>query len=97
MMDEDQFEWDEAKAQSNLAKHDVSFEVACRVFDDVFAFERLDLQSDARESRYSIVGMVNAVLLAVVYTERGSRIRIISARRVTKYEQEEYYRSQTAE
>ena len=96
-MDEDQFEWDDAKAQSNLAKHSVSFEVAYRVFHDVFALDRLDLDSGSREIRYVITGMVHGVLLTVVYTERGERIRIISARRATKHEQTEYYRSQTAE
>jgi hypothetical protein len=42
-------------------------------------------------------GMVNDVILAVVYTERGRRIRVISARKATKHEQTEYFRSQAAE
>ena len=37
-MNENEFEWNAAKAQSNLAKHGVSFEAARCVFDDVFAF-----------------------------------------------------------
>jgi uncharacterized DUF497 family protein len=96
-MDDDEFEWDAAKAESNLAKHGVSFEAARCVFDDVFAFERCDFDSAPAEIRYVIAGMVNDVILTVVYTERGERTRIISARRATKHEQEEYYRSQTAE
>ena len=40
-MGEDEFEWDATKAQSNLAKHGVSFEAARCVFDDVFALDRL--------------------------------------------------------
>ena len=68
-MDEDEFEWDAAKAESNLEIHGVSFEAARCVFDNVF----------------------------VVYTERGERTRIISARKATKHEQTEYDRSQTAE
>ena len=44
-----------------------------------------------------ITGMVNGQLLTVVYTERGERTRIISARKATKHEQRDYYRSQTAE
>ena len=59
----DEFEWDEAKARSNLAKHGVSFEVACSVFDDVFAFDRFDLDSDPIEIRYAITGLVADVLL----------------------------------
>ena len=96
-MDEDQFEWDDAKARSNLAKHGITFEAACRVFDDVLAFDQLDLDSGPGEIRYVITGMVNGLPLTVVYTERGCRIRIISARKATKFEQREYYRSQTAE
>jgi hypothetical protein len=67
------------------------------VFDDVFAVERLDLGSQPGEIRYVITGMVNDIVLTVVYTERGERIRIISARKATKHEQKEYYRSQTEE
>jgi hypothetical protein len=94
---EDEFEWNAAKAESNLLKHGVSFEAARRVFDDAFAFERCDFDSAEGEIRYVITGMVNDVILTVVYTERGERTRIISARRATKYEQDEYHRSQTAE
>ena len=66
-------------------------------FDDVFALERCDVDIEPGEVRYAITGMVNDVILMVVYAERGERIRIISARRATKHEQTEYYRSQTAE
>lgn len=96
-MGEEQFEWDGAKAQNNLAKHGVSFEAAAGVFFDVFAFDQVDLESEPGEVRYIITGMVNGVPLTVVYTERGDQIRIISARKATKHEQKEYYRSQTAE
>jgi uncharacterized protein len=96
-MNDDAFEWDAAKAESNLAKHGVSFEAARCVFDDVFAFERCDLDSAPGEIRYVITGIVSGVILSVVYTERGGHTRIVSARRATKHEQEEYYRSQTAE
>lgn len=67
------------------------------MFDDVFPCERFDLDSDPGEIRSVITGIVDDVVLTVVYTERGERIRIISARRATKHEQREYYRSQTAE
>jgi uncharacterized DUF497 family protein len=51
----------------------------------------LGVQSDSEpgEIRYIITGMVNDVLLTVVYTERGERTRIISTRKATKHEQEE--------
>ena len=96
-MDEDEYECNAAKAERNLAKHGVSFEAARCVFDDVFAIERCDFDSAPGEVRYVITGMVNDVILTVVYTERVDRTRIISARRATKHEREEYYRSQTAE
>ena len=96
-MNENEFEWDAAKAENNLAKHEVSFIAATYVFDDIFALEQLDFDSQPGEIRYVITGMVNEVVLTVVYTERGERIRIISARKATKHEQREYYRNQTAQ
>ena len=92
-----EFEWSAAKARSNLARHKVSFEAARLVFDDVFALERLDVGGQPAEARYVITGMANGVILTIVYMERNDRIRIISARKATKHEQHEYYRSQTAE
>ena len=96
-MADDEFECDAAKAQNNLAKHLVGFEAARRVFDDAFALDRHDIGSRGGEVRYVITGMVDGALLTVVYTERGERTRIISARRATKHAQREYYRSQTSE
>jgi uncharacterized DUF497 family protein len=96
-MDKDEFEWDAAKAESNLRKHGVGFEAAQLVFNDVFACEVLDAVSDPGEIGYVITGTVNDVILTVVYTDRGGRLRIISARKATAHEQREYYRSQTAE
>jgi uncharacterized DUF497 family protein len=93
----EEFEWDAAKAQSNLAKHGVSFEAARFVFDDVFALNRLNVGGGYTEARYIITGMANGILLTVVYTDRGERTRIISARKATRHEQREYYDSQTAE
>ena len=89
------FEWDEDKAQSNLVKHGVGFEAACFVFDDVFASDSLDIH--AGETRYILTGLAGGILLTVVYTERSDRIRIISARKATRYEENEYYRGQTAD
>jgi uncharacterized DUF497 family protein len=44
------------------------------------------------ERRFTIIGMVQGALLFVVYTERGERVRLISARLANKYEQDDYYR-----
>ena len=88
-----EFEWDDAKAEANFETHGVSFELAKTVFKDTFAIERLDDREDYGEQRFIIVGMADGrVLLFVAYTERGERIRIISARRVTQHEQDDYFR-----
>ena len=95
-MKEQEFEWDVVKARSNLAKHGVDFEAARLVFDDPFALDRLEGGGHSEE-RCILTGMANGILLTVVYTERGERTRIISARRATRHEQTDYYSSQTAE
>lgn len=70
-MNEDDFEWDKAKAAQNQVDHGVSFEAAKRVFKDPFATERLDDRADYGEDRYSIIGMVDGRVLCVVYTLRN--------------------------
>ena len=94
-MSNDDFEWDEAKAAENYAKHVVSFETATRVFDDAFAIERLDDREDYGEDRYSILGMVDGRLLYVAYTVREGIIRIISARGAEPYERRQYHEDNT--
>jgi len=85
------FEWDRAKAEANWKKHGVSFELATTVFRDAFAIEYLDEREDYGEARFVLIGMAEGqVLLCVVHTERDEKIRIISARRATQYEQEQY-------
>jgi uncharacterized protein len=94
-MHEDMFEWDDAKAESNYRKHGVDFETATETFADPFAIERADLANG--EERILISGMAAGRLLTVVYTTRGERIRIISARRATKREHDNYYRQNSQE
>ena len=90
-MDDDVFEWDETKSLENYAKHGVDFETARRVFRDPFGVERLDDREDYGEDRLILTGTAEGSLLTVVYTERNDRIRLISARRATKQEQDEYF------
>ena len=85
------FEWNKSKAKDNYAKHRVSFELAKKVFKDPFAVEFLDDRQDYGEERFVIIGMVDGHILYVAYTERKDVIRIISARRATKHEQETYF------
>ncbi len=80
------------KAVANWQKHGVSFEEGIGVFRDPFAIEIFDDRVDYSEERLNLIGTYNGVILHITYTERGDRIRLISARRATKYEREDYYR-----
>jgi uncharacterized DUF497 family protein len=87
------FEWHHEKAESNYRKHGVEFQQATRVFDDAFAVEGYDpLRLDYIEDRYLIIGMAGGQLLTVVYTERQRTIRLISARKSSRREHDDYYR-----
>ena len=79
------------KADQNLRKHGVSFMAAARVFADMQRIERDNVRENYGEERFITVGEVNAEVLTVVYTMRGESIRIISARRASKTENEHYY------
>ena len=90
-MNDDDFDWDDAKAARNEVDHGVSFETAKRVFDDSFAIEWHDGREDYGEDRYSIIGMVDGRVLYVAYTLRSGTIRIISARGAEPYERRRYH------
>jgi uncharacterized protein len=87
------FEWDDAKAASNLAKHGVSFPVAARIFDNIY-LERVDDREDYGELRIIGLGRVELEVYRVVYTWRNEHsVRIISAQKATQNERKIYYRS----
>lgn len=80
------FEWDDQKAASNLLKHGVSFDEAVSVFGDTQALTFSDTDHSDSEDRSRTYGISNKMrLLVVVHTERRG-IRIISARKATRYE-----------
>jgi uncharacterized DUF497 family protein len=88
------FEWDEAKAASNLRKHGISFDDAIEVFYDPYAVFEHDRIVDG-ELRWQAIGMIGDVDLlhvAHVVAERDADevFRIISARRATRKERERY-------
>ena len=86
----EEFEWDEAKANGNLAKHGVPFSYATRVFlDDELIDIDVSRTADG-ESRRKIVGVIEGRLYSVVYTRRAGRIRLISARRCNATEEKHY-------
>jgi uncharacterized DUF497 family protein len=85
------FEWDEAKAAANLAKHAVSFEEAKSVFDDRLYVDFYDPKHSLNEHRYIIIGQSNqGRVLIVSYTERHDTIRLINARELTRAERKDY-------
>jgi uncharacterized DUF497 family protein len=90
-MVDDEFEWDDAKAARNFRDHGVTFETACKVFRDPFVLGWIDTSEDYDEYRYATIGMAKDGLLYVVYTMRGERIRIISARGAEPHEQRKYH------
>lgn len=91
-MRDEKFEWDDEKARANIKRHDVSFEDARGVFDDPSFLDEPDESMDYGEERFLAIGMVNTSLIAVVYTPRVARIRIISARKATSKEHHDYAR-----
>jgi uncharacterized DUF497 family protein len=87
------FERDDDKAASNIRDHEgVTFEQAAAVFGDKFAVKWIDEREDYGEEHSVLLGMTGGQMLYVAYTERGDNIRIISARRATRHEQDIYVR-----
>ncbi len=85
------FEWDEQKAASNLQKHGVSFDEAVSVFADDLALTFADSDHFESEERSRTYGISNkGRLIVLVHTERRLNIRIISARKATRYEKSIY-------
>ena len=90
------FEWDTAKAQENLGKHGVSFSEAEQAFEDFYAIEEYDDEhSTVSESRFWMVAWAGTRILFVVYTMRGEKYRIISAREAKNHERELYERQRS--
>lgn len=84
------FEWDQAKEQSNIAKHRLDFRTASKVFLDSFLIEFED-DRGYEETRWNVIGIVDGRVLLVTYTERNGRIRIISARGAEAHERKKYH------
>lgn len=91
-----QFKWDEAKADANVRKHGVTFEMATTVFFDPRLLTVADLEHSKTEERWFSVGLArNGILVAVVYLWSDAdlaaiAIRLISARRATQAESGQY-------
>lgn len=85
-----ELEWDERKRRSNLTKHGVDFADAVQVFADRRAIVVPDARRDYGELRFRAIGSVAGFVLAVVFTDRAERRRIISARRASRRERQAY-------
>ena len=88
------FEWDADKNRANYVKHGVSFEIACKVFDDPLVAYIFDRVVDGEERWHAIGRALTLPILVVVHTWRdqnGEEIaRIISARQASSQERRRY-------
>ncbi len=85
------FEWDDNKAKSNFLKHDIAFEEAVTIFADTYLLLTEDSQHSHKEEREWAIGeSEDGSIIVVVFTMRGDRIRIISARKATLRERRIY-------
>lgn len=85
------FDWDVKKAVANFEQHGVSFDEAATVFEDPLAKIHDDPDHSAYERRNIIIGQsIQGHLLLVSFTDRGSNIRLISARPATRRERRDY-------
>jgi uncharacterized DUF497 family protein len=85
------FEWEESKALANFRKHKVSFEEESTVFEDDLSLTGCDPDHSIGEHRFITFGVsIESRVLVVSHTERGERIRIISARPATRIERKIY-------
>jgi uncharacterized DUF497 family protein len=85
-----EFDWDEAKRASNLEKHGIDFVRARTVFDDPDHFTELATATAYGEVRWKAIGRVGVLTICVIFTDRGAKRRIISARRARRDEREQY-------
>jgi hypothetical protein len=86
-----QFEWDPRKDRANVAKHGVAFAEAARAFGDPLSVVVPDPDHSVGEARYILFGRADTGRYLVVgFTERGARLRLISARPMTRRERTAY-------
>ena len=92
------FSWDDRKNEANKKKHGISFDEAKTVFYDESAVRYFDPDNSADEDRFLMVGVSQKFRILVVchcFREDDSAVRIISARKATKGEEDNYWRERT--
>jgi uncharacterized protein len=86
-----QFEWDPAKDRQNQAKHGVTFAEGQTIFGDPLAWTIEDPDHSTEEFRFLTTGLSSqGRIIIVAHTDRGERVRIITAREVTAAERRVY-------
>jgi uncharacterized DUF497 family protein len=86
------YEWDNGKAALNLRKHGVDFADAIAALEDASRMEEIDARFVYGEERIRVIGVAHGTVLFVIVTLRGEdTCRIISARKATQHEQDQYY------
>lgn len=86
-----EFEWNSKKAALNIEKHGISFHEAATIFNDPLSVTFPDPDHSVGENRYVIIGISQfEQLLIVAHTDREEKVRIISARKATRYERRFY-------
>jgi uncharacterized protein len=84
------FEWDEQKNDENIRKHGIDFADVPEIFNAPMLID-LDDRSEYGEERWIGIGLLRHIAAVVIFTERvNDTIRIISARKATKYERQRY-------
>ena len=86
------FEWDESKRQSNVEKHGIDF-ADCSVVFDNRTYLLLDDRDDYGEVRFISIGLLRDIVVVIAHTETDEVIRLISARKANRHEQEAFFRS----
>lgn len=85
-----EFEWDENKNKINITKHGIDFSDVVEIFEHPMLV-LADRRHDYGEDRWIGIGLLKMIVAVVVFTEMGAeRVRIISARKATKYERKKY-------
>ena len=86
-----EFEWDNNKAITNLQKHGISFSEAATAFGDPLSTTFPDPDHSINERRFITIGLsTGGKIIILSHTDRGDRIRIISARKATRKERRFY-------
>jgi len=87
------FEWDTAKDASNRRKHRIGFSEAAEIFRGLIVVAE-DRRRDYGERRLIALGEYDGDVIRVVFTERGTAVRIISAWKANRNERETYKKAQ---